>query len=517
MMKRRILWADDEIDMLKAHIILLEEKGYELTTVNNGDDAIAKVKEKFFDVVLLDEMMPGRDGLSTLLAIKDISPASKAIMITKSEEEHIMEEAIGKKIDDYLIKPIKPSQIFLSLKKVLDSDIISQKQISGNYLKDLRELNIQLMNGIDDADDWIVFYKKLCKYSLELASFEDSALKNTLKDIKKEANKEFSKFIFSNYENWCANENSRPIFSNDIFKHKIIPRLKQGKKVAIFILDCLRMDQYLHLETVLHDEFQVDAASYYSILPTATAFSRNAIFSGLFPDEFQRLVPKIWQSLENEESLNQDEEFFLDQQIKRHGIKSKIAYRKYNNRDDLLQLDKQFNELMQVQIAAVVINTIDIIAHTRSESKLVQELIPDDFAYCEQIKNWFQSTNLKKIFKHLVDNDFEVIISTDHGSIQCSQDIKVFADKETYDGMRFKFGRSLNIDHKHGIVLKDPKKYRLPKFQIVTEYLFAKENYYMVYPSQYRKYAEQFKLSYQHGGISMEEMILPCIRLNRKK
>jgi CheY-like chemotaxis protein len=513
---KKILWADDEIDHLKPHIIFLQSKGYSVTTATNGSDAVELAKRDRFDAVILDEMMPGKDGLTTLLEIKEYDSSLKVIMITKSEEESIMEEAIGSKIDDYLIKPINPSQVYMSLKKTLDHKQITQDKISKSYFSELNALNMELMNGISDPEAWTDLYKKLSKYAEAFDRIDDDGIKLTLADLRKEANQQFCKFVEKNYEQW-GNSSDRPDLSLDILSTHVLPLLKAKQNVVLFVFDCLRYDHWLVLESVLNEHFYSDETLYYSVLPTATQFARNSIFSGLFPDEFKQIVPNLWDNGLDVEGLNNHEEKLLEQNLKRHGYRESFNYQKCTNADDYARLEQQLPDYLKRQFSAFVVNFVDIITHSRSESKVLQEIIPNDEAYRKTVKSWFSSSPFARIFKKLAKENITVFITTDHGAIQCKHDVRIPADKDVTDNLRFKHGRSLTIDKKVGVTIKDPKRFRLPHLGLSSDYIIAKNDHYLIYPSNYNQYAKQYNGSYQHGGISMEEMIVPLIKLEPKK
>ena len=516
---KKIIWADDEIELLKPHVLYLEQKGYHIRTVTNGDDAISLCQKEAVDAILLDEMMPGKDGLQTLQEIKEYDPSIKIIMITKSEEESIMEDAIGGKIDDYLIKPINPSQVYMSLKKNLETKEISTKKIYADYLSELNNINFKLMNESLDLDEWYELNDKIIKYSINLDNTEDDTLKNTLHDIKKEANSLFAKFIASNYEEWTHSKKSeRPTFSNDIVENYVVPKLKEKEKSVLILFDCLRYDQAITLQENLYEDFYIEQEPYLSLLPTATAYSRNSIFAGLYPDEFNRIIPNFWEDAVKEDRYNGHEDQFLDQQLRRNGLQINFRYYKCSSREDLQQVDEKWHENQSAELVVLVINFLDFITHSRMESKLLQEMIPNDTAYRKVAKQWYKESPISNIFKKIQDSDFKnIIITTDHGAIQSTKAVKVGADKEVSDNLRFKFGRSLNVDKKFAITVRDSSRYRLPKHGVSTDYIFAKDANYFIYPSNYNKFANQYMNSYQHGGVSMEEMIVPIIQLKAKK
>lgn len=510
------MWVDDEIEHLKPHIIFLEQKGYKIDGISNGYDAIELIKDQHYDAVLLDEMMPGIDGLETLNRIKDFDSSIKVIMITKSEEESIMDEAIGQRIDDYLIKPISPSQVFMSLKKNLDTEKINREKITENYLQELNNINAELMTSDPEYDEWISIYKRITKYEIELDSVDNPQLSDTLVDLKKESNRLFAKYIQKNFEHWLKDRDDSPLLSNDILKKFVIPEIKGKKQSVLFVFDCLRYDHWLVLSEVLKSDFSIDEKLYYSLLPTSTPYARNAIFSGLFADEFENIIPGLWKN-SDENGLNNHEEQFLEQNLKRNGYKENFSYVKCLTHKDYEKLEKDMNSLLQNEFVSIVVNFIDIMTHSRLESKIIQEMIPTNKAYRDIVLNWYDSSPFKRIFNLLKERDITIYITTDHGAIQCQKDVKIQADKETSSNLRYKYGRSLNVDKKFGITIKNPSRFRLPQRDIVTEYIIANNDNFFVYPTEYNRYANHYKNSFQHGGISLEEMIIPFVKLEGKK
>ena len=522
MKQKRILWVDDEIELLRSHIIFLSEKGYEVDTVTNGEDAIASVKEKVYDLIFLDEMMAGKGGLETLGEIKEINSGIPVVMVTKSEEETLMDEAIGGKIDDYLTKPVNPSQILLVCKKILEGRKISGQYAAKDYLNDFNEISRQLLMN-PDYDEWMDIYLKLTGWDVELDTHPGLGLRQTLNDQKKEANKEFSKFVEKNYPDWIAlkNDEYRPRLSPEIAENFLFDFLrKENKTVFFFVIDCLRLDQWLIMEKHLNELFKIDKQYYYSILPTATPYARNSLFSGLFPSEIEKYYPQLWQSgNDDENSLNRYEKELLQLLLDRKRIKlrNELKYIKIIDPEVGKNFENNILSYKNTHFTAVVVNFLDMIAHGRSDSDILKEIAPDEAAYRSLTNSWFIHSSLFGTFKSIAKMDnVKIVLTTDHGSIRSLRGAKVLGDREASTNLRFKYGRNLKVDEKHAVFIKNSEDYKLPRRGVTINYIIAKEDYYFVYPTDYHKYLTYYKDTFQHGGISMEEMILPVITMEPK-
>lgn len=512
-MATSILWADDEVEQLRSHMIFLEQKGFEITPVTNGDDAITMIQEKSFDLVFLDEHMPGMDGLATLNQIKQLQPTLPVVMITKSEEESIMEDAIGSKISDYLIKPVKPNQILLTIKRILDHNRLRNEKSAQSYLQSFRELSLK-MTGDMEWNDWIDIYQKLTKWDIELER-SDEALRQVLQDQQQQANREFGKFIEKEYYYWLKSDNiDRPMLSPDIFREYVTPHLDAGKTTVFFVIDCMRYDQWLVFENLLSRYYSITTDFYYSILPTATPYARNAIFSGLYPIEIEKYFPHLWDSDdENEFSLNKYEEQLLQIQLKRMGYRITPKYEKVLQTDEGHKIAERILNYIQSPLSAFVFNFVDTLVHSRSDSDVLKEIAPDVPAFRALTQTWFLHSSLLSIFKTLADHDVTIIVTTDHGSVRALRDTKVFGDRDTSTSLRYKYGRNLKCDKDAAIYVSHPSDYKLPRGGVATNYILAKEDYYFVYPTNYHRYQNKYRDSFQHGGASMEEMILPIVTM----
>lgn len=513
---KKILWVDDEIDLLKAHVLLLREKGYDVETAANGEDALEMVSDGRFDLVFLDEMMPGMGGLRTLARIKELVPTLPVVMITKNEAESLMEEAIGSKISDYLTKPVNPSQILLAVKKILEAKKFTSQVVSRDYTQEFQQITRMLMNPMDSVD-WAELYVKLTGWDIELDDHPGLELRQTLLDQKRECNVEFGKFVERNYRGWIAGDPAnRPCLSVDILDRYVLPHLSGRGSVFLFVVDCLRLDQWLTMERLLGSLFTVRKEYYYSILPTATPYSRNAIFSGLFPQEIQERYPDLWEKGDDENSLNRHEHDFLEKFLQRRHVRLNPAakYVKILDANFGRQIEENILSYLNGTLTAIVVNFVDMLAHGRSDSPLLKEIAPDEAAYRSLTRSWFQHSSLYGMLQTLAQQpNVTVVLTTDHGSVRCLRGSRIIGDRETSTNLRYKFGRNLKIDERHAVYVKNPSDLRLPRDSVTTNYVLAKEDYFFVYPTDYHKYLSQYRDSFQHGGISMEEMILPVVTL----
>lgn len=512
-----LLWVDDEIELLKAHIIFLEKKGYEVVTVSNGIDAIDKCKQTTFDLILLDEMMPGLTGLETLQQIKEISPATPVVMVTKSEEENIMDQAIGSKIADYLIKPVNPNQILLTLKKNIHKKQIVTEVTQTSYQQNFGNIAMQIMDS-RTYNDWVDIYKRLVHWELELSS-TSSAMTETLQMQKEEANIGFAKYVKNNYMDWmtASGDTERPLMSPDIFKKKVFPLLNNSEKVFLIVIDNFRYDQWRVIAQEIGNLFDIDEEMYMSILPTATQYARNAIFSGLMPSKIAEMFPELWVDEDEEEGKNLNEEPLIRTQIERFRRHNTFSYHKINGTAGGEKIVERLNELLRNDLNVIVVNFIDMLSHARTESKMVRELANTESAYRSITLSWFQHSVMSELLRKLSETDCKVIITTDHGSIRASKAVKIVGDRNTNTNLRYKLGKNLNFSSKDVFVIKDPRKAQLPAPNLSTAYVFATGNSFFAYPNNYNYYVSYYKNTFQHGGISMEEMLIPLITLTSRK
>jgi len=513
----KILWVDDEIDLLKPHITFLSEKGYNVTIATNGNDAIQRCKSNHFDLIFLDENMPGLSGLETLGPIKNIHPELPVIMITKSEEESIMDEAIGAKITDYLIKPVNPNQILLAIKKIIDNKRLVSEKTTSDYQQEFRNISLAFSENLN-FDEWVDLYKKLVHWEMELESSEDASMNEVFAMQKVEANSQFSKFVEANYGTWITASNGEsPLMSHNLFKEKIKPLVDGNTPVFMILIDNLRYDQWKILQHIVNEYFIIENDEMYcSILPTATQFSRNSIFAGMLPSNIQKTYPNLWQDDVSEEGKNLHEETFLNDQIKRLGLNTIPTYNKVTNHRSGKQLTEKVQNMMTKKLNIIVYNFVDMLSHARTDMEIIKELASDEAAYRSVTRSWFEHSYLTDILKQLSENKVKVIITTDHGSIRVKTSSKVIGDKNTSSNLRYKHGKNLQYNPKEVMSATNPSEVFLPKPHLTSSYIFAKEDKYFVYPNNYNYYVKFYNDTFQHGGISMEEMLIPIITLSSK-
>lgn len=514
MKRKRILWADDEIDILRPHILFLQEKGYEVVPVNSGQDALDYIKSETFDIVFLDENMPGLTGIETLTFIKEINPNVPIIMITKSEDEGTMTDAIGKKTADYLIKPVNPSQILLSIKKNLHKDdIVSEATLEG-YREEYKNISTQI-DSTSSFEEWVEIYKKIIHWEMELTASQ-SPLIELLLSQKQDANNGFCRFVKVNYESWIQNPDKRPLLSPDIFAKKIFPLLDNNKSIFFILIDNFRLDQWWEVKDLLSNDFNFAEDTYCSILPTATQYARNAIFSGLMPNQIAKIYPDLWVDENEDESKNLNEEELIQTLLDRFRRKDSFSYNKLLNSVSGDKLLQNINALSNNHLNVIVINFVDMLSHARTESKMIRELAADEAAYRSLTRSWFKHSSTIDLLKRISELGCKVILTTDHGTIRVKNPLKVIGDRSVNPNIRYKLGRNMEYDRKKVYDIRDPQKIGLPAPHISTKYIFATGDDFFAYPNNYNHYVSYYTDTFQHGGISMEEMIVPLITMTPK-
>lgn len=516
MQNYKILWADDEIDLLKPHILFLEAKGYSVKPVNSGFDALDSCENENFDVVFLDENMPGMSGLEVLTKIKAKQPSLPIVMITQNEEESIMEEAIGAKITDYLIKPVNPNQILISVKKILENKKLVSERATTDYQKEFRQISMTISDDLTHGE-WAEVYKKLVHWELEFSSTNDAGMAEVLDMQKSEANSYFASFIMDNYEDWVNGADNSPLMSHQLLETKVLPHVGDGRPVFLLVIDNLRYDQWKVLEPKILEYFNLEEESeYYSILPTTTAYSRNAIFSGLLPDKMEEDYPDLWVGEDVDEGKNNFEAEFLEKQLNRLSENIKWSYHKIIHVNQGKNLCQQVNSLLKNDLNVVVYNFVDMLSHARTDMAMIKELAPDEAAYRSLTESWFKHSPLLDTIEKISRYDAKVIITTDHGTIRVKKPFKIIGDRNTNTNLRYKQGKNLSYDNNDIYVVKDPKSLHLPKLNVSSSYVFALKDHFFAYPNNFNYYVKYYRDTFQHGGVSMEEIIIPFVSLNSK-
>jgi DNA-binding response OmpR family regulator len=521
MQRNSILWADDEIELLKPYILFLEGKGYDVTPVPSGSDALDEVEKRDFDLIFLDEMMAGMTGLDTLVQLKKIKPNIPVVMITKSEEERIMEDAIGSKIADYLIKPINPNQILMSAKKLLDNKRLVSEKTNRSYMQEFREISMQYNDDLDHTE-WVDIYKKLTFWELELDKSTDRSMEEVFNTQKTEANEQFCDFIMEHYEDWLNNPNvKKPLLSHQLFRQKVQPLIKENQPLFFIIIDNFRLDQWKILEELVQEYFRVtEDDTYFSILPTATSYARNAIFSGMTPFDMAKFHPDLWVNDEgdNEEGLNKNEEEFLRRQLKKLNSTSKLSFHKILHNTQGKNVVDNFNNISKNELVVVIYNFIDMLSHARTDMAVIKELAPDESAYRSITKSWLEHGPLIDLLKLIANKKYKVIITTDHGMVKVKNPKRIVGDRNVNTNLRYKQGKNLNLDDKKDNVweVRKPENLKLPLPNVSTSYFFTCNDYFFAYPNNYNHFANHYKNTFQHGGISLEEIIVPFVVMEGK-
>jgi CheY-like chemotaxis protein len=515
-----ILWIDDEIDSLKSQILFLKNKGYEVTPLTNGYDALELLKEKNVDVVLLDESMPGLTGLETLSRIKEMLPMLPVVMVTKNEAENIMEEAIGSQITDYLIKPVNPNQVLLSLKKIMDSKRLVAEKTTTAYQQDFRNLFMAL-NSNPNYEEWKELYRKLVYWELEMAKSDSAEMAEVLLSQKAEANNEFFKFVSKNYAQWIKKNDPEdgPLFSHQLIKKKIAPHLQQGIPTFLVLIDNLRFDQWKSIQPIVNESFRaVEEDMFFSILPTATQYSRNAIFAGMLPMDIEKKFPNEWKNDDEDGGKNLHEELFMANQLKNLKLDNlKWQYLKITNHDDAKSFEDNIHNYLTNDLTVIVYNFVDMLSHARTEMEVLKELAGDEASYRSLTVSWFEHSPLHGALKKIADKGIQVFITTDHGTVRVKQPSKCVGDRQTTTNLRYKHGRNLQFEQKDVLAFRDPQMAGLPKPNVSSSFIFGKSDVFLCYPNNYNYYVNYYRNTFQHGGVSLEEMFIPIIRLQSKK
>ncbi|MBS1260839.1 MAG: Transcriptional regulatory protein OmpR [Calditrichaeota bacterium] len=518
---RRILWADDEIELLEPHILFLGERGFDVQAVTNGQDAIRQVMRDRYDALLLDEQMAGLDGIETLKRVKQIRPGLPVVMITKSEEESLMEEAIGRRIDDYLTKPVNPSQILSALKRLLEARAINQQRLSQDYVAEFNRTSEELEQEMD-WEQWLDLGVRLNRWALEIASQRELGLLDMLDQQQASANQAFAQYIERSYPGWMRQErDARPPLSHDVVREWVVPLLRRDEPVLFLVLDCLRFDHWLAVEPLLREHFEIETDAYFSSLPTATPFARNSIFSGLRPIDYQRVHPDLYSQLEwnGVTNVNRFERQLLDRQLKKLGAfpSPEPKYAKILDQDESRRVLRKASDFFDLPLVSMVFNFVDIVAHHRSTEEVIQTLIPDEAAYRSVVRSWFEHSPLLELLRTFGRRGVTIVLTSDHGSKRARTAAKVLGDREATPSLRYKIGRNLKVDTKHAVRVRQPETWAVGPTGVNDGLILARGDSYFVYPTEFHRYAEKFRDNFVHGGISLEEMVLPLAVLRSRE
>ncbi|MBC7936959.1 MAG: PglZ domain-containing protein [Rhizobacter sp.] len=514
----KILWVDDEIDSLQSQIMFLENKGYTVDTKTNGFDALEYVKDNIVDVVLMDESMPGLTGLQVLQQLKELNSTLPVVLITKNEAENLMDEAIGSQISDYLIKPVNPNQVWLSLKKIIDNKRLVAEKTTSAYQQEFRNL-FTALNDNPDYNEWMDLYKKLVFWELEMKKSDSPEMQEVFATQKHEANTEFFKFISKNYASWVSPKSTgAPIMSHNLLKYKVLPHLEKGTPLFFVLIDNLRFDQWKTIQPIFAESFRIhEEETFYAILPTATQYARNAIFAGLLPIDIEKQFPNEWKNDDEEGGKNLHEEVFLRANLKRLGHADlKISYTKITNNNDGQKMVDNMHNMMQNDLNVIVYNFVDMLSHARTEMEVLKELAGDETSYRSITQSWFEHSPLHQALKKIADKKVNMVVATDHGSTRVKTPAKVIGDKQTTANLRYKHGRNLNYEAKDVLAFRDPKEAGLPVPNVNSSFIFAKGELFLCYPNNYNHFVNYYRNTFQHGGVSLEEMIVPVVRMSSK-
>ncbi len=513
----KILWVDDEIELLKPHILFLKEKGYDVLTANNGHDAIDIASEENLDLIILDEMMPGLTGLETLPRLKEVSPIVPVVMVTKSEEEDIMNRAVGSRIADYILKPVNPLQVLLSIKKNVHREQLVAEQSTQDYRAEFGSISSSISMATE-FEHWVGIYKKLVGWDMELSQSSDKGVAEILQYQKNEADNEFAKYIKKSYERWFdENEETKPLFSHNLMRSKVFAELDGGQKTLFLLIDNFRYDQWLMVRDMIAMHYNIEHEDFYcAILPTATAYARNAIFAGLTPLSISKLYPEQWLNDNQDGGKNLHEEDFLRKLMGKSGRSEKLYFEKLVRPEAGRKLMENLDKVYNADFSVLVYNFLDILSHARTETDIIREIADDEAAFRSLTRSWFEHSELLEIIRRVSERGIRLIITSDHGTRKVDSPVRVVGDRETSTNLRYKSGRNLSYDDKNLFTVKNPAKIGLPASNLTSEYIFATGSDFLVYPNNYNHYVRYYKSTFQHGGVSMEEMLVPYISLSAR-
>jgi DNA-binding NarL/FixJ family response regulator len=509
-----VLWIDDEADLLESHRIFLREKGFEVDSASNADDAVEMLRRRQYGIVLLDEQMPGKRGLEAYREIRELDPLLPIVMVTKSEEDATLREAIGVDVRDYLVKPINPRQVLSVITRVLEGPRIRQQHIARSFVERFRAIEIERERTLDWRG-WIARFSELVDWDIQLAHAREQSLYESLQSLYPDMRREFADFMRTAYPAWLHDlEGERPPLSIDVVGEFLLPVLERSRAALFVVIDCLRLDQWRVLQPLLTPYFDVETTHYFSVLPTATPYSRNALFSGLFPGEIAARFPDWWGDREDE-SLNAHERELLEAHLAELNVPAPVRYEKVSTAADSAELERRLSGAIAAEgVSAFVFNFVDLLTHGRSESAILYEVARDEMALRQITRQWFERSVLFSLLKDAARRGVPALLTTDHGSIHCQTPATVFAKRDATANLRYKFGEDLRAERaEHALLFSNSDHLRLPRRGLGGNTLLAVGDTFFVYPTKLREYQTRYRGSFLHGGVTPEEVILPIALL----
>jgi CheY-like chemotaxis protein len=511
---KRILWVDDEVDSFEPHLGFLRQRGYVVDTSTNGDDALAFARDQRYDLVLLDEQMPGRRGLDVLGELRREAPHARVVMVTKSEEDRTLVEAIGRRVDEYLVKPASPRQVLSVVTRLLEGQQLQQQRAAQDFAGRFAILS-RLRDEAHTWQDFFALYDELTSWELRLEEAGESGLVDSVEALMLDVRREFGSFVTRSYGGWTSErDENRPPLSVDVVEKYVVPLIEPNKPLLFMVIDCMRLDQWRVIRPLLASDFDIAEELYCGILPTATPYARNAIFSGDYPDTIARHNPDWWGT--DEGSLNAFEDRLLREQLRRLvGRDVPVHYEKVFTDSESEELIARVRGAMRGNgVIATVFNFVDLLTHGRSESAILMEVARDVSALRALTRQWFERSAAYRVLREALARRIPVVLTTDHGSIHCERPVTIYARRDATANLRYKFGLDLRAEDSSAVFgMKDERALRFPPGKMATNYLLALEDYFFVYPTKLREYQARYRGSFLHGGVSPDEMILPVATL----
>ncbi|MFN2397687.1 MAG: response regulator [Gemmatimonadaceae bacterium] len=515
---RAILWVDDEADLLESHRLFLRDRGYEVDSATNAEDAVEMLRSRPYGLVLLDEQMPGKRGLEAYRDIRELDASMPIVMVTKSEEDSTLREAIGAAVKDYLVKPVNPRQVLSVVMRIFDGERIRQQAVARRFVERFRAMELERERTLDWRG-WISRYSELTDWDLELAEAGERSLLESLRGLYPQLRREFADFMRKAYPAWLRSlEGDRPALSIDVVGEFLLPVLQREKAGLFIVIDCLRLDQWRILQPLITPMFDVETTHYFSILPTATPYARNSLFSGLFPCEIAARFPDWWED-RSEDTLNAHERELLEAHLTELRGHTPVRYEKISSSLDSDELERRVSSAIGADgVSAFVFNFVDLLTHGRSESAILYEVARDEIALRQITRQWFERSVLLNVLKEAARRGISAIVTSDHGSIHCQTPATVFAKRDATANLRYKFGEDLRAERPdHALLFTSSDDLKLPRRGLGANTLLATGDTFFVYPTKLREYQARYRGSFLHGGVTPEEVILPVALLTPKR